>query len=123
MDDIDELFEADAAMMCLGGGSAERLAWLGEASGGMGPAALFDAARLGRMPADVSVIGRPGEALADLMEGDYVVTRVFGEGPIGSVRVADQNDPTEVWPGERLPADTAVLRLETCGCATCRSRG
>lgn len=122
MDDFDEIFAADEAMMCQGGDASERLAWLEDASRGIGSVGLFDAARLGRMPEDISVIGRPGERLGDLMDGDYVLRRVFGEGPIGSVRVADLNDPAEVWPGERLPADTAVLRLESCGCATCRTR-
>jgi len=119
---MKDTFDADEARMCLGGDASERLTWLRETSGRISAAEIFNAARHSRLPNEISVIGLPGETLADLMIGDYVVTRVFGEGPIGSVRVADMNDPNEVLPGERLPADAAVLRLEVCGCARCRSR-
>ncbi len=108
---------------CLGALSTERLNWLNDAFPALSPSGMFDALVAGKAIGDnIVVTGFPGEQLTDLQKGDYIIERVFGEGPLAQIHVIEDANMGEIHAGQRLPRNSLALRLNQCRCSNCRHR-
>ena len=128
-----------ASERCMSGSAVERMTWIGEILGEATPSAIFDKLlrQLHLSPTEANeftVIGRPDEVLDDLAEGDLILTRALGEGPIAHVDLmleAKSGDvlsapeagryAQELGPGRRLAPNQMVIRPTRCRCQSCRA--